>query len=206
VPAELDHLISRLLAWKPANRPQTASEVIVALERLNLASPILSLVDRQEALRDPTIRLRVALSQQVTQLDGTMVSPSPVTPADLWHLELTDSKGRTRHVQVSTVYILESLRKGKLSNQVRVSRDIDGPFLKLEHWPEFKAAETQMDPPKSSAAPASSTASKESSRSVPSSSHRSDGKTRFRARAWWIGLLVLGAALVGILVVVQWLT
>lgn len=205
-PAELDLLVSRLLARKPSERPQTASEVIVALERLNLASPILSLVDRQEALRDPTIRLRVALSQQVTQPDGIMVSSHPAAPDERWHLEIIDSNGRTRRVQASTAHILKSLRKGKLSSQVRVSRDFDGPYLKLEHWTEFKAAVTHSDRPTSPATSAHGTTTKEQSQSVPSTGLRSTADARSPAHWWWIGLLGLCVGLLGLLVVLQWLS
>lgn len=206
VPTELDCLVSRLLARNPSDRPQTASEVIVALERLNLASPILSLVDRHEALRDPTIRLRVALSQQATQPDGIMVSSVSAPSADCWHLEFVDSKGRSRRVQASTAHILESLRKGKLSHQIRVSRDENGPFLELEHWPEFKVALAYSEPSTNHTTEGKDTVSKTISPPVTSTGHRSAADTRFAARLWWFALLGLGTALLGLLVVFQWLT
>ncbi|HMP02184.1 MAG TPA: serine/threonine-protein kinase [Gemmatales bacterium] len=139
IPEELEDLICRLLAREPDDRPQTASEVIVELERMSLASPVLSFVDRREALTDPTIRRRMASSQQVTQPD--------VTLATRWYLEFNDSRGRTRRVQATAAHIVRSLQRNKLPASARACRDAQGPYRRLDETPEFIPHVQRRRPP-----------------------------------------------------------
>src|SRR5262245_7155255 len=69
VPRILDQIIARLLARQPRDRYQTASELIVDLERSRLAAPVPSYADPDLALQDPWVRVCLASSAQPTQPD-----------------------------------------------------------------------------------------------------------------------------------------
>lgn len=190
VPEELDELICRLLAREPADRPQTASDVVVALERLNLASPVLSLVGRTVVGADPLTRRRVAVAQQSTRPDAVMVSAPP--RALRWHLEFTDAKGRSRRVQASTAHILESIKKGKLSSKTQASRDAEGPFRRLEELPEFQPYLPRPRPPTPAPPVPLSPA-------APPLAVDSGGP-------WWLWVLGSALAVIAVLVLLLWLT
>ena len=191
VPEELDALICRLLARDPADRPQTASEVIVALERLNLASPVLSLAGRQPGSADPLSRRRLAVAQQATLPEGVMVSTPPRSPR--WHLLFTDAKGRSRRVQATTAHILESIQKGKLSSKTQASRDAEGPFRRLEELPEFQPYLLRPRPP-TPVGPAP-----DSSSAVTPAAGESGGP-------WWLWVLGSALAVITVVVLLLWLT
>src|SRR5262249_8676005 len=54
----LDIILDKMLAREPADRYQTASELIIDLERSKLAAPLPSFVDPEQALQDPIVRER----------------------------------------------------------------------------------------------------------------------------------------------------
>src|SRR5262245_18094647 len=56
VPPPLDRILGLMLARQPRDRYQTASELIVDLERSKLAATVPSFVDPDLALKDPTVR------------------------------------------------------------------------------------------------------------------------------------------------------
>ncbi len=59
VPSLLDDILEKMLAREPRERYQTASELIVDLERSNLAAQVPSFVDRDLAMQDPLVRQRL---------------------------------------------------------------------------------------------------------------------------------------------------
>src|SRR5262249_30066367 len=59
VPDVLDHILDKMLAREPRDRYQTASELIVDLDRSNLAAPVPSFTDPDRALQDPLVRARL---------------------------------------------------------------------------------------------------------------------------------------------------
>src|SRR6185312_13298775 len=69
VPAALDAILERMLARDPQERYQTASELIVDLERSELAARVPSFVDAELALQDPLVRERLATAAQPTAMD-----------------------------------------------------------------------------------------------------------------------------------------
>jgi serine/threonine-protein kinase len=69
VPPALDAVLERMLAPEPAERYQTASELIVELERTGLAAPVPSFADPDLALQDPVVRQRLIAPAELTQLD-----------------------------------------------------------------------------------------------------------------------------------------
>src|SRR5258708_12502381 len=79
VPRILDQILSRMLARQPRDRYQTASELIVDLERSRLAAPVPSYADPEQALKDPWVRVCLASSGQPTQ-PALPHQPPPQTP------------------------------------------------------------------------------------------------------------------------------
>src|SRR5262245_12306138 len=69
VPELLDQILQKMMARDPRDRYQTASELIVDLERSNLAAPVPTFADPTMALQDPWVRARLASSAQPTRPD-----------------------------------------------------------------------------------------------------------------------------------------
>jgi serine/threonine protein kinase len=68
VPAVLDKILAKMMARFPKDRYQTASELIVALERSKLAARVPSFADPDAALHDPQLQARLQKSLQPTVL------------------------------------------------------------------------------------------------------------------------------------------
>src|SRR5262249_53983037 len=68
VPRALDNILARMLAKEPRQRYQTASELIVDLERSNLAASVPSFIDPDRAMRDPVVRKRLTAPAKTTKL------------------------------------------------------------------------------------------------------------------------------------------
>jgi serine/threonine protein kinase len=99
VPPVLDDILTRMLARDPADRYQTVSELIVDLERANLAAPVPSFVDADLAMKDPLVRERVTAPAQPTAPD--LHVPDSEARAelrkgnpDVWYLRYRDQSGR----------------------------------------------------------------------------------------------------------------
>jgi serine/threonine-protein kinase len=77
VPPALDRILARMLAREPRERYQTASELIVDLERSRLAALVPSFADADLALQDPWVRACLAASAQPTMPDLNAVAGTP---------------------------------------------------------------------------------------------------------------------------------
>ncbi len=66
IPTALDRILNKMLARQPDDRYQTASELIVDLERAQLAAAVPSFVDTDRALQDPLMRRRLTMPTQPT--------------------------------------------------------------------------------------------------------------------------------------------
>lgn len=138
VPPTLTRILDRLLAFSPADRYQTASELIVELERTGLASQLLSFADSDLAQLDPVVRSRLAQSSMPTQLD-VQASSGPAAQRDLWYVKYTDANGRVHRFQAASQTIRERWRTGAISYDAQVSQAPDGPYTALSDVPIFHA-------------------------------------------------------------------
>src|SRR5262245_26584326 len=78
VPLALDLILGRMLARQPRDRYQTASELIIDLERSRLAVPVPSFADAEMAKNDPWVQACTA------QGEPTRLDPERPTEAEEW--------------------------------------------------------------------------------------------------------------------------
>ncbi len=155
VPPVLDSILSRMLAREPRDRYQTASELIVDLERSRLAAPVPSFADPTQALQDPWVQRCLASSAEPTRLDPEMpplpptstIEPPPQgveatplsTPSDgVWVLRYRNRAGKLCRVQANTEQIVLRLRRGRLSAKVEARHANGKDYHPLSFYPEFK--------------------------------------------------------------------
>jgi serine/threonine-protein kinase len=140
VPPALDHILARMLAREPRDRYQTASELIIDLERSRLAAPVPTFADPNRALQDPWVQACMATSAEPTRLDPEAVRPAP--PAreahDGWLLRYRNRAGRVCRARASTEEIRDRLRRGRLTDRVEASRASQPDYHPLSYFPEFK--------------------------------------------------------------------
>ncbi len=138
VPTVLDEILDKMLARDPRDRYQTASELIIDLERSRLASPVLSFADLELAMQDPTARAYMASSGEPTRLDAARVNGSAARPG-LWFVRFRTADGTWRKVRATTEQIRKRLRTGVVPASVEVCHHDGGEFRPLKAFPEFRA-------------------------------------------------------------------
>jgi serine/threonine-protein kinase len=140
VPPDLDAILERMMARDPRARFQTASELIVELERSGLAAPVPSFADPDLALKDPWVRACLASSVQPTRPD-LEVPPEKQAAArgtDIWHLRFKGRDGRWYGFKASTKQIADRLRDGRLPLHTQGSREERDGFRPLREHAEFR--------------------------------------------------------------------
>jgi eukaryotic-like serine/threonine-protein kinase len=144
VPAALDRILGKMLARDPEDRYQTASELIVDLERAKLAAAVPSFIDPNLALADPLVRARLEAPAEPTRpdLEASPVNGStdPENP-HLWFVRYRNRDGRWCKVRLTTEQITQRLREGRLvGTVVEASHQSQGEFQPLTTFAEFRAA------------------------------------------------------------------
>jgi hypothetical protein len=135
VPPILDEIIEKMMARDPRDRYQTASELIIDLERSRLASPVLSFADLALAMQDPAAQKYLASSGEPTRLD--MVAAA--TSSDVWFLRYRAPDGTWRKVRATTKQIVKRLRGSGLPKDMEAARQDQGDdFRPLEEYAEFR--------------------------------------------------------------------
>jgi len=142
VPPALDGILARMLAREPADRYQTASELIVDLERSGLAAAVPSFVDPDRAMQDPVMRERLLAPAQPTAPDLQVPQREPRTETrngqpDIWYLRYRDNGGRWCKAKATTDQVLKRLRDRRFSGNVEASHDHSGEFQPLTSFAEF---------------------------------------------------------------------
>ncbi len=144
IPDAVDRILTRMMARDPGDRYQTASEVIVDLERAKLAAGVLSFVSSDKAMRDPHIRQRLTTPAQATLAD--LQQPRTKEEVDdLWFVRYRNKEGKWAKAKLSRKSIVERWRAKRLGDDAGVSGSASGPFLPLrevfaEIEPESKSA------------------------------------------------------------------
>jgi serine/threonine-protein kinase len=142
VPESLERILTKMLARNPDDRYQTASELIVDLERSGLAALVPSFVDPELALQDPLVRARLTTPAQPTQLDlnGSHKSPSADVNPDVWYVRYRNPEGRWCKTRASTAEVHSRLRAGRLPPTSEAGHLPQEGFRPLHTYPEFRAS------------------------------------------------------------------
>jgi eukaryotic-like serine/threonine-protein kinase len=142
VPAALDDILSRMLARDPRDRYQTASELIIDLERSRLSATVPSFADPELARRDPWLQA-CQTSSEPTRLDpeGTPVAVRAVE-GEIWLLRTVGRDGRPRTVRATAAQILSRLATGAITPNAQVRRPEQERFRPVGTVTEFRDAPT----------------------------------------------------------------
>jgi serine/threonine protein kinase len=145
VPEILNRILAKMLAREPRDRYQTASELIVDLERSNLSSAVPSFINADLALQDPLVRARLTAPAQPTAPDLSRALPKlppAASPdnADVWYLRYRDRSGQWCKAKASTRQVLQRLRDGRMPREVEASHSPKAKFQPLAAFPEFREA------------------------------------------------------------------
>jgi eukaryotic-like serine/threonine-protein kinase len=187
VPDLLEDMLAKMMARDPEDRYQTVSDVIVDLERSQLAHPIPSFVSMDSALQDPVVRQRLTAPIQPTQPDMQLkeaIEEKEANGQTIWFLRYRDQRGNLCKSKATTKDLLARLRKGSIPTDMEAARTPQGKYKPLSNWPEFDAA---VRPAKK---PGNPKASEEAVNGSPWQSWQS---------SWWLAVAVAGA---GLLVIV----
>jgi serine/threonine-protein kinase len=133
----LDEILERMLAREPRDRYQTASELIVDLERTHLAAEVPSFVDRDLAMQDPLVRQRLTSAAQATCPDLQMDRPVGER-GQIWYIRYSDRHGRPCKVKGILRDLLKRIEEGKIPSQAEASKRPQGDFVPLAELTEFQ--------------------------------------------------------------------
>ncbi|MBI1833110.1 MAG: serine/threonine protein kinase [Planctomycetes bacterium] len=188
VPDKLDAILARMLARDPADRYQTASEVIVELERSELAAAIPSFVNVDVALQDPVVQQRLTSPVEATQPDLQLQKhgdhPKAPKAPTIWFLRYTDQRGNLCKAKGTAGDVIERLKRGTIPRDAEASRSPNGPFRPIATWPEFAKAAVPI--------------AKKAEASEARQQHE-DAAADMRWQTWWW----IAAGAVGIIIVVM---
>jgi serine/threonine-protein kinase len=207
VPEALDRIIDKMLAREPRDRYQTASELIVDLDRSTLAAAVPSFIDPDLALQDPLVRARLTTPAQPTCPDLDSSVHKKGTPAgngnpDLWYLRYRDKAGQWCKARATTKQLLQRLREGRMPAEVEACRQPRGKFQALKHFPELRETAGKPSLPSKPARKPKPAAKPAVARTAPRPEEAADEKARL-SRTWLMGLIaaiVLAGGLVAYLV------
>jgi serine/threonine-protein kinase len=150
IPRVLDRILEKMLAREPRNRYQTASELIVDLERSGLAAAVPSFIDPDLALQDPVVRARLTTPAQPTAPDlenaplrGKNGDSRPEAAG--WHLRYRDATGQWHKAKATTRQVLQRLRDGRVPPDAEASREAEDQFHPLTTFAEFRQVAAEVD-------------------------------------------------------------
>jgi serine/threonine-protein kinase len=160
VPRQLDAILKRMLTCYPRDRYQTASEVIIDLERSRLAPLVPSFADPERALLDPEVQNNLISATEPTRIDPDSPPRTPVVtpihsesptpaleapPAEpvVWQLRYRNRAGQVRKYRATTEQIRDRLRQGRMPEGIEARRHDNEGYQLLSHFPEL---ETEVRP------------------------------------------------------------
>ncbi len=153
VPAALDLMLSRMLAREPRDRYQTASELLIDLERSKLAAPIPTYADPDLARADPLVQAALG-GGEPTRIDP-MAQPAA---EPMWIVCYRNRSGRPMTTRLTAEDIIERLKEGTLPRDAEARRPEEEQARPLAEWPEFAPflppPEPKPEPPPAAPEPA----------------------------------------------------
>jgi serine/threonine protein kinase len=134
IPARLDQILGRMMAREPRDRYQTASELIIDLERSRLAVAVPSFADPDLARKDPYAQLCVSCGEP-TRLDPDAPPPS-VEPQ--WLVRYRNRAGRSITTRLSQDELIARLQEGTLPADAQARRSTQDEFAPVASYPELR--------------------------------------------------------------------
>jgi eukaryotic-like serine/threonine-protein kinase len=197
VPLALDPILDKMMARDPDVRYQTASELIIDLERTRLEAKLPSFADPDLALQDPWVRARMVATAQPTRPDQEV----PLEPeksngaikADQWQVRYRNREGKWCQVKATTKQLTDRIRTGRVPPNVKVRRAEETEFQAVYQYPEFLA----IKPEKTNGRRA-----KRSSKAIPPTDPPAPQASKPRFPRWLLAAGVATVVLVGTAAVV----
>jgi serine/threonine-protein kinase len=158
VPPQLDNILCRMLARHPRDRYQTASEVIIDLERSRLGAALPSFADPDQARKDPWVQACLT-SGEPTRLDpnssGAQSRRRSKSADEVeWIVRYRNRAGRPFTSRLSTEHILERLQEDTLPASAEARLPTDEVFQPLSAYAEFRDhLPAEEEPPRPKPAP-----------------------------------------------------
>ena len=142
IPPGLDLILGKMLARQPRDRYQTASELIIDLERSRLAVPVPSFADPELARRDPWLQSWMSTAEP-TRLDPEtppVARPTPPEAPDAmeWIVRYRNRAGRAFTTRLDTEHLLERLEEGTLPPDAQAHRADEEKFQPLSTFAELR--------------------------------------------------------------------
>ncbi len=142
VPVILDQVLSGMLARHPRDRYQTASEVIIDLERSRLSSVLPSFADPDLARKDPWVQACLSAGEP-TRLDpnssGMHSNRTGKSATEVeWIVRYRNRAGRPFTTRLTADHILERLHEGTLPASAEARLPTDEAFQPLSAYAEFR--------------------------------------------------------------------
>lgn len=140
VPLVLEGILAKMLARHPRDRYQTASELIIDLERSRLAAPIPTFADPESARKDPWVRANLQTANEPTRpaLPRLEVPSSPPPRVKVWLVRFTSPSGEVKRFRLTRQQIIHNVRARKLPPDVELCRSSKEGFHPLDYFPSFR--------------------------------------------------------------------
>jgi serine/threonine-protein kinase len=143
VPPALDPILDKMMARDPGVRYQTASELIIDLERTRLEAKLPTFADPDLALQDPWVRARMVATTQPTRPDQEVpIEPERSNGAiktDQWQVRYRNRQGKWCQVKATTKQLTDRIRTGRVPPNIKVRRAGETEFQAVYQYPEFLA-------------------------------------------------------------------
>ena len=130
VPAVMDQILAKMLAREPHDRYQTASELIIDLEKTRLAANVPSFADADLARQDPSFQACQS-SGEPTRLDPEVVpvtAPEVATPSG-WIVRYKNQAGRSFTARLTAAQIASRMKDGTLPPTAEARRPDEDAFV-----------------------------------------------------------------------------
>ena len=139
LPPVVDQVLAKMLARNPRDRYQTASELIVDLERSRLTIPIPSFADAECAKNDPWVQSCLTAAEP-TRLDletpPLIVQPPP--RSDYWLVRFRMKSGKQGKSRLTTAQVVQRLQQGRMPIDAELCREGESVYLAPARLSEFQ--------------------------------------------------------------------
>ncbi len=142
LPEQLDQLLARMLARKPRDRYQSATELIHDLEASGLAAQHPSFVEPRSEPADSSAQTSIGSATAPTRISMELLaragSSEVVAASSVWFLRYHGRDGRLCQGRATTGQIIERVQAGQLPAGVEARRHSQDDFQPLIFFPEFR--------------------------------------------------------------------